>query len=201
MLFTRPKWAIYYFCITDSSAIGSKHSQTGQEERGHCLEVEDPEHFEIIAKIKEQWIHNQSQQEEIQKVLANKAAKHEIINWLKHSGWIAHFLKRDLSEIYLCNWMPSPEDNALWRLIATINWMFFDRCIGGLLSMPLIARLLLASPYLKDAYSRPFGPLQEKTSMDRYLIYWKRFLCYCLNILSLDKATLLEMHRFSFPSS
>ncbi|KAL2207014.1 hypothetical protein CC79DRAFT_1332834 [Sarocladium strictum] len=64
--------------------------------------------------------------------------------------------------------------------------------------MPLMTRLLLASPHPKDAHSRPFGPLQEKTSMDRYVTYWKRFLCYCLRVLPLDEATLLERHGFQF---
>ncbi|KAL2208329.1 hypothetical protein CC79DRAFT_1334080, partial [Sarocladium strictum] len=45
--------------------------------------------------------------------------------------------------------------------------------------MPLMMRLLLASLHPKDAYSRPFGLLQEKTSMDRY-------------------AMLLEQHGFQF---
>jgi hypothetical protein len=37
--------------------------------------------------------------------------------------------------------------------------------------------------------------------MDRNLTYWKRFLCYCLNVRQLDKATLLERHGFSFTST
>ena len=36
--------------------------------------------------------------------------------------------------------------------------------------------------------------------MDRYLVYWKRFLCYYLNVLQLDEAALLEKHGFSFTS-
>ncbi|RKK71138.1 hypothetical protein BFJ68_g18357 [Fusarium oxysporum] len=43
-----------------------------------------------------------------------------------------------------------------------------------------------------------FGPLQEKTSMDRYLSYMKRFLCYCLNVLSLEEEVLLADHGFRF---
>lgn len=94
--------------------------------------------------------------------------------------------------------MPGPKDDRLQRLVAAVDRMFFGRCIAGLKSMPLMARLLLASPHPKDAHSRPFGPLQEKTSMDRYLTYWKRFLCYCMNVLSLESDTLLEKHGFSF---
>lgn len=33
--------------------------------------------------------------------------------------------------------------------------------------------------------------------MDRYLKYWKRFLCCCLNALPMDKAVLLRRHGFS----
>jgi hypothetical protein len=67
--------------------------------------------------------------------------------------------------------MPGREDDELRRLAAAINRLFFSRCINGLKRMPLMTRLLLASPYYQDAHSRLFGPLQEKTSMDRYLVY------------------------------
>jgi hypothetical protein len=67
--------------------------------------------------------------------------------------------------------MPGLEDDALCRLVAAIDRMFFDCCIEGISSMPLLIRLLLASPHPKDAHSRPFGPPQEKTGMDRYLSY------------------------------
>lgn len=219
-LFTGPKRAIHYFCVADSGAaaaadgdVDGEHKDAerpemdGQGRAGHYHYhhskggpgEEDPEYLdETIAKIKEQWVYDQSQQEEMQKVLADGAAKHEITNWLKRSGWTAHFIDRNLREIYLCSRMPGPEDDRLRRLVAAVDRMFFTRCIGGLKSMPLMARLLLASPHPKDAHSRPFGPLQEKTSMDRYLAYWKRFLCYCLNVLSLESDTLLEQHGFSF---
>jgi len=85
-------------------------------------------------------------------------------------------------------------------MAAAMDRLFFSRYIDGLKRMPLMTWLLLASPHYQDAYSRPFRPLQEKSSMDRYLVYWKRFLYYCLNVLRLDKATLLEKHGFGFTS-
>ncbi|PNP37241.1 hypothetical protein TGAMA5MH_10863 [Trichoderma gamsii] len=201
-LFTGPKRAIHYFCVTGAERrleteteregrAEYHHSKRGGQVGPECLD-------KTIAKIKEQWVHDQGQQEEMQKVLADGAAKHEITNWLKRSGWTAHFTGRDLGEIHLCSRMPGPKDDRLQRLVAAVDRMFFGRCIAGLKSMPLMARLLLASPHPKDAHSRPFGPLQEKTSMDRYLTYWKRFLCYCMNVLSLESDTLLEKHGFSF---
>src|SRR3954463_16140812 len=94
--------------------------------------------------------------------------------------------------------MPSRENDELRRMAAAMSRLFFRRCIDGLKSMPLMTRLLLASPHHQDAHSRPFGPLQKKTSMDRNLIYWQRFFCYCLNVLQLDEAALLRKHGFSF---
>lgn len=97
--------------------------------------------------------------------------------------------------------MPSRHDAELRRLVEATHRLFFDRCIGGLKSMPLMTRQLLASPHPRDAHSRPFGPLQEKDSMERYVSYTKRFLCYCLNVLGLDEDALLAEHSFRFAPS
>jgi hypothetical protein len=50
-------------------------------------------------------------------------------------------------------------NEVLWHITKALDRLFFDRYIGGLKSMPLMTRLLLASPHPHDAYSRPFGPL------------------------------------------
>jgi hypothetical protein len=90
-------------------------------------------------------------------------------------------------------------NNEMLRHInKALNRLFFNRCIGGLKSIPLITRLLLASPHPYNTYSRPFRPLQKKISMDRYLAYIKRFLCYCLNVLLLEEEILLADHGFRF---
>jgi hypothetical protein len=97
--------------------------------------------------------------------------------------------------------MPGREDDELRRMVTALDRLFFNHCIDGLKSMPLMTRLLLASPHYQDAHNRPFRPLQEKTSMDRNLTYWKRFLYYYLNVLQLDEAALLERHGFNFTSA
>lgn len=131
-------------------------------------------------------------------MLAEGILRHETTTWLRRSGWTDHFNGRDLGEIHLCSRMPGPEDESLQRLSANMDQLFFGRCIDGLKSMPLMTRLLLASPHPMDAHSVPFAPLQERTSMQRNLVYWKRFLYYCLNVLPLDEAALLEVHGFRF---
>ncbi|KAF6530595.1 hypothetical protein HZS61_001907 [Fusarium oxysporum f. sp. conglutinans] len=94
--------------------------------------------------------------------------------------------------------MPGRDDDELRRMTDALDRLFFHRCIGGLKSMPLMTCLLLASPHPYDTHSRPFGPLQEKTSMDRYLVYMKHFLSYCLSVLSLEEEVLFADHGFRF---
>jgi len=187
--FTVPGNAVHYFCVI---VPGS-----GAED-GHVADGRGRSQGQLINDIKEQWAYERGQQEELQKVLAEGLDKHETTNWLKRAAWRAHFKERDLAEVYACSRMPGREDDELRRMAAALDRLFFNHCIDGLKSMPLMTRLLLASPHHQDAHSRPFGPLQEKTSMDRNLTYWKRFLCYCLNVLQLDEAALLERHGFSF---
>jgi hypothetical protein len=190
--FTVPGNAVHYFCVTVPGSGAEDGHVTDGRGRSQCPLIDD---------IKDQWAYEREQQEELQKVLAEGLDKHETTNWLKRAGWRAHFQERDLAEVYACSRMPGREDDELRRMAAALDRLFFCRCIGGLRSMPLMTRLLLASPHHQDAHSRPFGPLQEKTSMDRNLTYWKRFLCYCLNVLRLDEAALLERHGFSFTSA
>ncbi|KAL2212895.1 hypothetical protein CC79DRAFT_1338707 [Sarocladium strictum] len=64
--------------------------------------------------------------------------------------------------------MPGPGEEEAKRLIAATNRLFFNRCVAGLRSMPLMTRLLLASPHPKDAHSRPVLPLDEATLLERH---------------------------------
>lgn len=61
------------------------------------------------------------QQEKMQKVLADRASRYKTTNWLKHTGWTAHFKERDLSKIHTCSRIPGREDDYLHRIAAAIN--------------------------------------------------------------------------------
>ena len=203
--FTVPGSAVHYFCVTETGGQegspddGDGKGRGGSGSREGSNGTKHGDHH-LVTKIKDQWQYDQGRQEDLQRVLAEGILRHETTNWLNRTGWSTHFNGLDLREIHLYSRMPGPEDDALRRLTANLDQLFFGRCIAGLASMPLMTRLLLASPHPGDAHSRPFGPLQEKTSMERYLAYWKRFLCYCLNVLSLDEATLRKEHGFGFTS-
>lgn len=206
--FTGPKRAIYYFCVRIStsgnddavSAAGDPPTPVGRGRRATMADRQQthPEDQTMIADITQGWSLQQEEQEKMQKVMEEGILRHETTNWLKRTGWSAHFAGRNLVDIQACSRMPGCDDDELRRMATALDRLFFDRCIGGLKSMPLMTRLLLASPHPHDAHSRPFGPLQEKTSMDRYLVYVKRFLCYCLNVLSLEEDALFAEHGFRF---
>jgi hypothetical protein len=152
----------------------------------------------LMEEIKEQWTYDRQTQEALQKVLAEGILKHETTNWLKRTGWPDHFQDKDLDGIYASSKMPCPEDSELQRLVDIVDNLFFDRCMKSIKALPLITRLWLASPHLADAHSRPFGPLQEKTSMHRYFTYWKRFLCYCMRVMQLSCSESLKQHNLRF---
>jgi gluconate kinase len=107
----------------------------------------------LIDDIKEQWAYKRGQQEELQKVLSEGLDKHETMNWLKRATWRAHFKERDLAKVYACSRMSRREDDELRRMAAALDRLFFNRYIDSLKSMPLMTRLLLASPYHQDAHN------------------------------------------------
>ncbi|KAH6975854.1 hypothetical protein EDB80DRAFT_658517 [Ilyonectria destructans] len=183
--FTQPARRFYFPVNPTAAAIASSPS---------------PSSSSSSTTIQQQWEYEQSeQQEKLLQIAEGSIRKHEITNWLRRTGWIDHFSGRDLRPVYLASRMPQPEDDpGLELLVKALDSIFFRGCIAGLQEMPLIGRLFLASPYLEDPHSRPFGPLQEKASMDRYLGYSKRFLCYCMRVLPLGADDLAEQHAFSF---
>jgi hypothetical protein len=71
--FSGPKSAIHYFCVT----VTKDEAEEITDKRGQPL-------CQLIDDIKEQWAHEKEQQENIQKVLADGASRHESTNWLKH---------------------------------------------------------------------------------------------------------------------
>jgi superfamily II DNA helicase RecQ len=207
-LFTVPSNAVHYFCVSGHGP-DTDREEGGEGGNGHSSgapaaggqDVTTTTTMPLIDAVLARWVQDQGEQESLLKVLADGAAKHEITNWLRRAGWSTHFAQRDLGDIYGTSRMPGPADTELRRLVKVVDGMFFDRCIGGLKTIPLMARQLLASPHPTEADSRPFGPLQERTSMDRYLVYWKRFLCYCMNVLWLDEEQLLQCHGFKFTTT
>ncbi|KAG6237706.1 hypothetical protein E4U25_002430 [Claviceps purpurea] len=174
----------HYFCVSSRQGEEAEACPTGQAD--------------MIDWIKEQWDCERSREKELQVYEAIVAAERATYDWLDRTGWTKrYFTDRALTRLY--SQMPTAEDSAeLQRAVAAIDRMFFDRCIEGLKTLPLMTRLMLANPHRNDADLEPFGPLQDKAKMDRYVSYWKRFICYCLRVLPLDEPTLLKEQGFAF---
>ncbi|KAH8645567.1 hypothetical protein BGZ61DRAFT_542699 [Ilyonectria robusta] len=170
--------------------------RAGNAENGAEAQQRQQQTAQLVATIQQQWEHEQGeQQEKLLQMAEGSIYKHEITNWLRRTGWVDHFGCRDLGRIHAASRMPQQADEPdLQMLVEALDRVFFRRCIAGLGALPHIGRLYLASPHLQETHSRPFGPLQEKDSMDRYLRYSKRFLCYCLRVRTLEPAELATQH-------
>ncbi|KAI3579713.1 hypothetical protein IWW34DRAFT_735572 [Fusarium oxysporum f. sp. albedinis] len=154
--FTGPKKAICYFCVSVSTGANDDASATGNPitpiVRGRRRAIiadrqqTQSEDQEIITDITRGWSLQQEEQEKMQKVMEEGILRHETTNWLKRTGWSAHFAGRNLADIQALSRMPGRDDDELRRMTAALDRLFFDRCIDGLKNMPLMTRLLLASP-------------------------------------------------------
>ncbi|KAL3587615.1 hypothetical protein FPOAC2_13512 [Fusarium poae] len=147
--FTGPKRAIRYFCVREVGRGEGEREEGGGGERrrrrgGGATTVTQPEDQMTIAHITKGWSLQQEEQEEMQKVMDEGILRHETTNWLKRTGWSAHFTGRNLMEIQACSKMPGRgnegNDEVLRHMNEALDRLFFDRCIGGLKSMPLMTR-------------------------------------------------------------
>ncbi|EWY79528.1 hypothetical protein FOYG_17330 [Fusarium oxysporum NRRL 32931] len=145
--FTGPKRAIRYFCVREVGRGEGEREEGGGSERRRrrgrgATTVTQPEDQMTIAHITKGWSLQQEEQEEMQKVMDEGILRHETTNWLKRTGWSAHFTGRNLMDIQACSKMPGRgnegNDEVLRHMNEALDRLFFDRCIGGLKSMPLL---------------------------------------------------------------
>jgi hypothetical protein len=153
--FTGPKRAIRYFCVREvAREEGEEEGNERRRRRGRGATITQPEDQMTIAHITKGWSLQQEEQEEMQKVVDEGILRHETTNWLKRTGWSAHFTGKNLIDIQACSKMPGRGnegyDEQLRHMSGALDRLFFDRCIGGLKSMPLMTRLLLASPHPRN---------------------------------------------------
>ncbi|SCV61242.1 uncharacterized protein FFFS_15811 [Fusarium fujikuroi] len=169
-----PKSAVSYFCVLPTSGGDRPRVTTADKPRGND---------ETLANIAKLWSEQKQEQEAIRTTLDAGELRHETSNWLNRTEWRIHTEGKDLRVMHESSRMPDRAgDRALKRLVDETSKLFFNRCIGGLRSMPLMMRSYLASPHPHDMDSRPFARLQEQASMEKYIGYMQRFLTYCLTI-------------------
>ena len=136
--FTRPRGRVAYFCVATAEA--GEREPPVEAARG-------PTEQRLLKDITARWAHEAEQQEKLQQVFAGGVKKHETTNWLRQTQWSEHFKGRNLVDIASCSRVPGRQiTGELGRLSAALDRLFFNRCIGGLKTMPLMTRLLLASP-------------------------------------------------------
>ncbi|GKU16177.1 unnamed protein product, partial [Fusarium langsethiae] len=131
--FTGPKRAIFYFCVSPPVGGGSGDvALAGKGRRRARMATmadkhQTPSEDQAIANITKGWILQKEEQEEMQKVMEEGILRHETTNWLKRTGWPAHFSGRNLADIQARSRMPGRDDHELQRMVAVLDRLFFDR--------------------------------------------------------------------------
>ncbi|KJZ69567.1 hypothetical protein HIM_11029 [Hirsutella minnesotensis 3608] len=131
--FTVPGDAIRYFCVAAPDGDDGSGGSRTLAIRGASTPRAGRDR-ELVADITAQWAAQKAQQDEMLRVLADGALKHELTNWLNRTGWTLHFTERDLREIHECSRMPGRDDDELRVLAAALERLFFWCCIDGLRS-------------------------------------------------------------------
>ena len=109
--------------------------------------------------------------------------------WLRKSGWHRRFAGKDLLAIADFGNKPTKDEGTL-RVICESVDRVFARCKDNVADCQADGWDLLLSwlkSSKKDDYAPdPFSVYYEKSTHEKYVDYWKRFLCYCLRLLDED---------------
>jgi superfamily II DNA helicase RecQ len=73
-----------------------------------------------------------------------------------------------------------------------------DRCSSRIERVPIETLRWLAGVDMNKPAGRPFEMKQELRTMDRYRVYWKRYLCYCVRAYGLGRSRAQEKYRVQF---
>jgi hypothetical protein len=106
--------------------------------------------------------------------------------WLRKCGWPGRFAGKDLQAIAGLGKKPTKEEGTL-REICRSTDRVFGGCKKSIADCQADGWDLLLSwlnSSKKDVYAPdPFSIYYEKSTHEKYIDYWKRFICYCLRLL------------------
>lgn len=121
-------------------------------------------------------------------------------SWVKFMKWTDHLQGKDKSLLYQAGQAPKPEsvekrwqreeeikENQRLRQLADSFERELTRSMKRLHRVPEDTLKWLSSIDPSKSSSKPFRQMQEITSLDRYISYWQRYLCYCARIWALGR--------------
>ncbi|KAK5200476.1 hypothetical protein LTR16_006035, partial [Cryomyces antarcticus] len=115
-----------------------------------------------------------------------KVARTDRTGWFNRTGWPEHLARRDLAQLSHASRMPDREERLLHQAVRIVD-LGIEKSVAGLSSLAIETRRWLKSANREGLDVRPLARLQNPESQRRYAGYWKRFICYCLRVVTTDE--------------
>ncbi|TKA55283.1 hypothetical protein B0A49_12685, partial [Cryomyces minteri] len=113
-------------------------------------------------------------------------ARTDRTGWFNRTGWPEHLARRNLAHLSHASRMPDGGERLLHQAVKTVD-LVIEKSVAGLSSLAIETRRWLKSAKREEADVRPLARLQNPESQRRYAGYWKRFMCYCLRVVTTDE--------------
>jgi superfamily II DNA or RNA helicase len=124
---------------------------------------------------------------EQKKILAAKMEKIDNTGWWTHTRWQLHFGDRHLGNIAHASRLPDRKEDALLDAKGIVISMI-KRAVDGLsLLHDDTPHWLRTANATNRVENRPMVRLQNVESLDTYINYWVRFMCYCLRVRGVQR--------------
>jgi uncharacterized C2H2 Zn-finger protein len=119
---------------------------------------------------------------EAKKILDSKMEKMDNTGWWNHTKWPQHFGDRHLGNIAHASQLPDRQERELLEAKRIVISMI-KRAVDGLsLLHDDTPNWLRTANSTNRVENRPMVRLQNVESLDTYINYWVRFMCYCLRV-------------------
>ena len=195
-----------YWIVMDSGVdTDGIHSATLAEEAPEGLE-------ELVRTYEAELAHDEA---EYQQTVQNPQAAENVAPFIQHTGFAEHLAGKKLPALRDTSLMPrrrqserewpriDPEERAredsLTHLVASVERVL-ARCCRRLKSVPheVLEWLHSVDPAKPDQGNRPFKTKDEVATMERYRLWAKRYLCYCVRAARLGRQRAQEQHGIQF---
>jgi hypothetical protein len=169
-----------YFIV--ASAVAAAEEEEEEEDREGVTTTTASDIDPIKALLHEA---DQLDQEERKKlsIIDKKQLLVDLTPWLRKTRWPTYFAGQDLLLIAQMNRLPTKKEGSLKIVCRSIDRVF-GHCRKGILDCidrdwQLLLYWLNGHKEGK-ASTRPFSSYYINKTIDKYVDYWKRFICYCL---------------------
>jgi len=164
----------------------------GDADPGPGLVDED---VEIREQLLREFNELDQQDEERHEIADLKTEKSDNTGWWNFVQWRPHFGGRNIRRIAHASRLPDRKDKDLQQATKVVSVMI-KSAVDGLSSLhddtPYWLRTANSTEKVEN---RPMVRLQNEESLDRYITYLSRFMCYCLRVYVAQKERKIHEER------